>query len=278
MRKFLFLISLLCFVFDLSAQMTNTLDKFETVYKDDNITFRKLDENTWVGTGNVMSCESLYLLAGKDKAVLIDAGTTIPGLKEIANKIAGKPVTLVLTHVHPDHAGAVEGFDQVWINPGDTANVPMFMKDYKGEIKFLKNGQKLKLGGRVLEVFFNPGHTPGSVTFLEKGTDRGFCGDAFGTGAGGTKGGILVFTDMETIAKTCRESYKYFAKKGYCRFYCGHFYGDNLMTPERIKHVEYIAGEISEGHIKSTPFDGFFGLNMMAVSDGFTVRFINRSK
>lgn len=64
----------------------------ETVYKDDNVTFRKIDNNTWLGTGNVESFESLYLIRGTEKAVLIDAGTTIPNLDKIAAQITGKPV------------------------------------------------------------------------------------------------------------------------------------------------------------------------------------------
>jgi glyoxylase-like metal-dependent hydrolase (beta-lactamase superfamily II) len=62
--------------------------------------------------------------------------------------------------------------------------MPEFMPDYGGKVNYLTDGQKFKLGGRTIEAFFTPGHTPGSVTFLETGTDRGFCGDAFGTGSG----------------------------------------------------------------------------------------------
>ena len=158
------------------------LQNLKTVYKDANVTFRKLDKHTWIGSGNVMSSETMYIIEGKDKAVLIDAGTTIPNLDRIVAKITKKPVTLILTHVHPDHAGAAGCFDEVWINPADTVFVPTFMPDYKDTIKYLENGQLIDLGGRVLETYFTPGHTPGSTTFLEVGTEIGYSGDSFGNG------------------------------------------------------------------------------------------------
>ena len=93
------------------------------VYRDRNIVFRAIDEHTWIGSGNRVASETLYLIEGKDKAVLIDAGTHIPGLDKIVAGITDKPVTLLLTHVHGDHAGAAGCFDEVWLNPADSAYV-----------------------------------------------------------------------------------------------------------------------------------------------------------
>lgn len=149
-----------------AQELKHPLDELETVYKDENVTFRKMDDHIWVGSGNVMSSETMYIVEGRRKAVLIDAGTFIPGLDKIVAQITRKPVTLILTHVHPDHAGAVGCFDEVWINPADTVFIPAFMPDYKGTVKFLEHGQLFKLGGRTLETYFTPGHTPGSTTFL----------------------------------------------------------------------------------------------------------------
>lgn len=255
------------------AQVKNTLDNLETVYKDSNVTFRKIDQNTWLGSGNVMSSESMYLLEGAEKAILIDAGTTIPNLDKVVAKITSKPVTLVLTHVHPDHAGAVGCFDEVWISPGDTVFMPDFMPDYTGKVNYLADGQKFELGGRTIEAYFTPGHTPGSVTFLEIGTDRGFCGDSFGTGSGVNNGGILVFCDLDTIINTCREAYNYFEDKGYKKFYCGHFYGENFITLGRLQHVESFAKEVQAGKYEIEPIT-FMTLNSMASGDGFKMRFI----
>ncbi len=243
------------------------LQNLKTVYKDANVTFRKLDKHTWIGSGNVMSSETMYIIEGKDKAVLIDAGTTIPNLDRIVAKITKKPVTLILTHVHPDHAGAAGCFDEVWINPADTVFVPAFMPDYKGTIKYLENGQLIDLGGRVLETYFTPGHTPGSTTFLEVGTEIGYSGDSFGNG------NLLVFDDFQTLIKTCQDSYDYFSSKGYRKFYCGHFFGVNFETLERIQLIQTIAQEALDGKIDGEPTGGFGNMNTVITRDGFRLNY-----
>ena len=261
------LASLLCLA--ASAQESgHPLDNLETVYKDENVTFRKMDNHTWVGSGNIMSSETMYIVEGKKKAVLIDAGTVIPGLDKIVAQITKKPVTLILTHVHPDHAGTVGCFDEVWINPADTVGIPAFMPDYKGNVKFLEHGQLIKLGGRTLETYFTPGHTPGSTTFLEVGTGHGFSGDSYGNG------NLLVFSDFKTLIDMCKKSHDYFSKKGYTKFYCGHYFGANAETLERIKLVEAMATELLEGTAEGTG-EGVHGMGMdrVLVRDGFRLNY-----
>lgn len=250
-----------------SAQHHSPLEDLKTVYKDNNVTFRKIDKHTWIGSGNALSSETMYIIEGKDRAVLIDAGTIIPGLDKIVEKITRKPVTLILTHVHPDHAGAAGCFEEVWINPADTVLIPEFMPDYKGEIKYLENGQLIELGGRTLETCFTPGHTPGSTTFLEVGTDTGYSGDSFGNG------NLLVFHDMKTLIQTCKDSYEYFSKNGYTRFYCGHFYGANFETLERIRLIQQIAEDALEGKAVGEPTEGFGGMNRVITRDSFRLNY-----
>jgi hydroxyacylglutathione hydrolase len=50
------------------------------VFSNDDVVFHQIDEHTWVGTGHEMANESLYLVEGSDRAVLIDAGTNIKDL------------------------------------------------------------------------------------------------------------------------------------------------------------------------------------------------------
>jgi len=91
-----------------------------------------------------MSNESLYLVEGNDKAVLIDAGTRIADLDKAVASITKKPITLVATHAHPDHTGsAINYFPELYINPGDAR--ASFMADYKGKIRDLKDGEVIDL-------------------------------------------------------------------------------------------------------------------------------------
>lgn len=105
----------------------------EIVYQNDEVVFRQIDEHTWIGNGHRVYNESLYLVEGNDRAVLIDAGTNIPKLDKIAAGITSKPVTLMLTHGHGDHVGGAAPFPEVWVAP-----VEKYIKE--NDIKFLFPG------------------------------------------------------------------------------------------------------------------------------------------
>ena len=233
------------------------------VYRDDNIVFWKLDDHTWIGSGNRVSSETLYLIEGKDKAVLLDAGTHIPDLDKIVAGITKKPVSLLLTHGHGDHVGAAGCFDELWINNADAS----MLRKYKGKIHHIENGQKFDLGGRVLEAYYTPGHTAGSVTFLEVGTDKGYSGDAFGNT------NLLIMTDLSTMIRTCKESVGYFKANGYERFYNGHFWGDNLETIQRIEDIQRIVEEVLAGTLEGEDTGSPRGLNRIVTRDGVRVNY-----
>ena len=55
--------------------------KEKTIFKNNDVEFRQLDDHTWHGNGTLMFNESVYLIEGEKSAILIDAGTKIPGLK-----------------------------------------------------------------------------------------------------------------------------------------------------------------------------------------------------
>ncbi len=170
MKELIFFVVLAAFLrIESSAQKEPVNIEGKPIFKNEDVIFHQIDDHTWVGTGHLMYNESLYLVEGKDKAVLIDVGTTIKDLDKIIASITKKPVMLVATHVHPDHTGsAVKYFPEIYINPADTLGIPQMMPDYKGKVKFLKDGEIIDLGGRKLEVVFTPAHTPGSTTFIDK--------------------------------------------------------------------------------------------------------------
>ena len=151
------------------AQMPASQIEGKEVYKGEDVVFHQIDEHTWIGSGHVMASESLYLVEGANKALLIDAGTKIKDLDKIVASITKKPVMLVATHVHPDHTGsAIDYFPEIYLNAADTVNIPQMMPNYKGKIIYLKDREMIDLGGRKIEVVFTPGHTPGSTTFIDQ--------------------------------------------------------------------------------------------------------------
>lgn len=73
--------------------------------RNEDVIFHQIDEHTWFGTGHLMANRPVSG-RGETKAILIDAGTKIKDLDKLVASITDKPVTLVATHVHPDHTGS----------------------------------------------------------------------------------------------------------------------------------------------------------------------------
>lgn len=141
---------------------------------------------------------AMYLVEGEDRAVLIDTGVGVGDLKELVDSLTQKPVTVLLTHGHVDHALGAIGFDDVRMSGldreiyqmhsmfdvrkgyvmgsamqgGDPALVasiadadylqPRTVEDFAP----LAPGDRFDLGGVSVEVLRGQGHTPGSLTML----------------------------------------------------------------------------------------------------------------
>ena len=276
MKKNILAAILLCFVPGLmSAQGSdvNSRDlRGKVVYEDDEVVFRQLDEHTWIGNGHRTYNESLYLVEGNDRAVLIDAGTRVPGLDKIVAGITSKPVTMILTHGHGDHVGGVGPFPEVLIAPADEPMLRNSQRRYKGEVKHLTDGETIDLGGRKLEVMFTPGHTSGSVTFFDKANHYGFSGDAFGST------NLLVFTYLSNVKASAAKVEKYMKDNDIRFLYPGHYSGDNLESPKRVTDIKNLCDDLLTGKRQGTKSDGNNGGNdMMAEGDGFRLTYSSQN-
>ena len=237
------------------------------VYQDDDVVFRKIDDHTWEGNGNLCYNESIYLVEGSTKALLIDVGTKIPNLDKIVASLTDKEIILVATHVHPDHTGsAVNLFDEIWINDGDYPSVATQMKGFKGKISFLQDGQVFDLGGREIEVIFTPGHTPGSTSFFDKAAGYGFSGDAFGST------NLLLSTNFSTLIATTTRVAEYMEKNGIRFTYSGHYHGDNPETLQRVKDLTRMSREVLSGERQGKKNLGMMGLTAYVEEFGVTLR------
>ena len=227
------------------------------VYEGPDVVIRQIDEHTWEGNGHLVYNETIYLVEGSERALLIDAGTKIEGLDKIVAGITPKPVTLVATHVHPDHTGsAIHDFPEIWINAADTVNVASSMRGYKGKVNYLSDGQVFDLGGRRIEVIFTPGHTPGSTCFFEMdGRPWGYSGDAFGST------NLLLTTNFSTLVATTTRIERYLRLHGIGKMYPGHYHGDNPETPQRVSDLRRMSEEMLDGRRKGEPTGAATGLN-----------------
>jgi hydroxyacylglutathione hydrolase len=246
MKKLLLFVALFAFLqFAPFAQMGGLQIEGKEVFKNDDVVFRQIDEHTWVGSGHMMANESLYLVEGNDKAVLIDAGTRIADLDKIVASITKKPIMLVATHLHPDHTGsAVNYFPEIYINEADAVSIPQFMPNYKGKVMYFKDGEIIDLGGRKLEIVFTPGHTPGSTTFIDKNAGYGFSGDSFGSG------NLLLSGTFSTLIATCQKTSAMMEKYGIKHLYPGHYFGKNLETKQRVDDMITLSKDVLSGKVK----------------------------
>ena len=237
------------------------------VCRDAGVVFHQIDEHTWVGNGHYCYNESVYILEGEDRALLIDAGVYMPTLDKVAAQLTGKPVTLALTHGHGDHVGSARLFPEVWLHAADTALLRSNLPDYQGEIKLLSDGDVIDLGGRQIEVLHTPGHTFGSITFFDKTNHYGFSGDAFGST------NLLLFAGpFSALANTCERTIEYMEKNGIEKLYPGHYHGDNPETLQRVKDELTLSREVLSGKRKGEAGEAN-GLNRFVRDFGVTIRY-----
>ncbi len=145
----------------------------------------------------------LFLVEGQREAMLIDTGVGFAGLKETVDSLTAKPYSVLVTHMHPDHAGGVGVFDRVYLHPADlhltaeqavegrlgyaracmapgteVSEADLIPAPVGKEYLPLSDGQIFDLGGITLEAIHVPGHTPGSVCVLFREEKSILFGDA----------------------------------------------------------------------------------------------------
>ena len=174
------------------------------------------EEAPGVWSINEYDMDYMYLIEGKDRAILIDTGTGTGNLKQLVESITSLPYRVILTHGHVDHAGGICQWREIWMHPDDIPPIlenashdggaintynrrryakfglalhgsdalPWNLESFKpvdaSKVVFfsLREGDKIDLGGRIIEVFELPGHSKGSLCFLDRSGRNLFVGDA----------------------------------------------------------------------------------------------------
>jgi glyoxylase-like metal-dependent hydrolase (beta-lactamase superfamily II) len=57
-----------------------------------------------------------FLVVGDDRAVLLDTGLGVADIRTVAERLAGKPLSVVNSHYHFDHSGGNRLFDEIAIH------------------------------------------------------------------------------------------------------------------------------------------------------------------
>lgn len=174
--------------------------------------------------------ELCYLIEGKERALLIDGLTGIGSLKAFVRELTDLPVELVLTHGHVDHAGASFEYGVCRVHPadiemlyehGDPARRYEFVTRGKPTDAFLPHmddvvplcavrtlpvydGDTFDLGGIVIEAIAVPGHTEGTLVFLDRTHRAVYSGDA-------CNANTLLALPGSTTIETYKQSLLHFA-------------------------------------------------------------------
>ena len=109
----------------------------------------------------------IFLLTGKESALVIDTGMTGPDIRAMAAAHTDLPLRLLNTHADPDHISGNGQFDAFYMHPSETA---CYYRERGGKGRAIPvfEGDVIDLGERELEIVHLPGHTPGSITVLDR--------------------------------------------------------------------------------------------------------------
>jgi glyoxylase-like metal-dependent hydrolase (beta-lactamase superfamily II) len=146
---------------------------------------------------------NIYLIIGRDSALVVDTGNGAADLAGQIRKMTDKPLIVLNTHGHGDHTGANYQFEKVYVHEADLEaaaasgtseraksileNLPETEKPQTGEqfkgkpfntkLILVTDGDLFNLGDRWLRVMETPGHTPGSICLLDISNKLLFSGD-----------------------------------------------------------------------------------------------------
>lgn len=166
---------------------------------------KEVEDNIWIveERGHVQS----FLINGKARSALIDTGMGFRDIRIAVESLAHEDILVLNTHWHYDHIGGNRLFDKIGISPFENHllnlrwNNSLLMNIYvnpcreegiafphdfmaeKYEIQgveptfFMNDGDNIDLGDRALRVIATPGHTHGSLSFLDTRTNSLFTGD-----------------------------------------------------------------------------------------------------
>lgn len=145
-----------------------------------------------------------YLINGEKRSLLIDTGLGICNIYDQVVRLTNKPITAVATHVHWDHIGGHQYFSDFYAHEEELnwlhGEFPLPLDSIKGMVvdrcelpdgydvnnyalfqgapaRVLKDHDVIDLGGRSIEVYHTPGHSPGHMCFFESNRGYLFTGD-----------------------------------------------------------------------------------------------------
>jgi hydroxyacylglutathione hydrolase len=163
---------------------------------DDYFVVETIDPTTFaIGEPRYYQGNDSYLILGAQRAILFDAGTGLRDIVPVVRSLTNLPVTVIPSHLHFDHVGALGRFDRTallddrslrarlrdsrltlrryeFLGFADRLPTPTFRVD-----EWWAPDSTIDLGARRLRVLATPGHTPTSVSLYDEDRHQLFAGD-----------------------------------------------------------------------------------------------------
>lgn len=130
-----------------------------------------------------------YVVAGTERAAVIDTSIGLSNIREAAESLTSLPLICINTHGHEDHMGGNWGFEKAYMNLADlplaeeSINLPEVQEGIRQAgisyppFEHIEDGHIFDLGGVELEVIYFPGHTAGEIVLLDRQDRILFSGD-----------------------------------------------------------------------------------------------------
>lgn len=149
-----------------------------------------------------------YLVEGDRDVAVLDTGMGVGDFAGLVRELSDKDPIVLHSHAHFDHIGASSRFARILVHTSEADDLragypaeqfaPWLREPWLPDPSYLPEGfvvdgasiapaaptgalaqgDAIDLGGRVLEVFHTPGHSPGGITLLDRANRLLFPGDA----------------------------------------------------------------------------------------------------
>jgi glyoxylase-like metal-dependent hydrolase (beta-lactamase superfamily II) len=148
-----------------------------------------------------------YLIVGEKRALLFDTGMGISDIRKLTAELTKLPVIVLNSHTHDDHVGGNWEFDTIYAMDTEFTrkNAQGSRTDAQAEVTpdqlcgplpngfdpktyvtrpwkitaYIRDHSPFDLGGRTLEVITTPGHTPDSISLIDRADGLLFTGDTY---------------------------------------------------------------------------------------------------
>ena len=187
-----------------------------------------LDGGSWDVDNNV------WIVGDADEVVLIDAPHDADAIEAAVG--GRRVVAIACTHAHDDHVNVAPELARrlgapVLLSPADDVLWRMAHPGARPDGE-LADGDRLEVGGTVLQVLATPGHAPGAVCFWAPELEVIFSGDTLFAGGPGATG--RSYSDFPTILDSIRD--RLLTLPGDTVVYTGH--GDTTTVAAEAPHLQ----------------------------------------